>query len=858
MTFQAFLPAIVLMLSLAFVTIHATDCAIVNEPAYKVSAKQQNFVQKKPAEEIAAAKVSDTCSAADGPANLPQGALSSFGRLPFHNGSRIHASEISPDGKLLATLSSRSATVWNTATGQPLHRFFFDVPSWPGYRRGLAFSPDSKRLACGPTSEHIFVWDLASGKEVRRFTTVFEMFGYSFLRFSADGAALIVESNDVLSWLNVETGAAIRRLPHGRIKQLSPDDKTFVIVRQTNRQVLIGDAVIGQIKHTLPIAAQFHGTDQGVLFLPDGITLAVVHYFEDFTSEVQFWNVNTGKRQERIWPLPKSAVGIWHRLTLSPDRKVLYSTLRRYSLEANKELPPIPLGWTTAVFPLPDGKTLIAVGLEEIHRWDVVNGKGISKPKDFIHWRETAISPDGCWLALRGAQSHDGFLELCDTASGKAKRIAWPWGNGAHIAFTSDGRSLAVNEYGHLQFLRVPEMAEAKKLAPAGKYDIQEASLHFSADARHLALVRDTGLMRLYDLTTDKEVWSLEDTSRALFTPDGKRLLAESRKDGKLRLHDLATKKTVFEVKRPVDRGNSRRGGARITDWAFSPDGRVLAVAMTGGHVCLLDAKTGKERSRFLSVPIEHPFGVDDYYLHATAIAFSPDGQWLAGGGDDGYLRIWDVPMRRELHRLHGHEGGTRSLGFSANGRRLVSFGDGEGLVWDLRPRNEIRTGSNPFMDLSAKEGPTVYRAVWTMADDAQAPAMLREKIPSKRVDIRPERIARLIGDLRAEQFSVRNAAMRSLAELEGIARTALVGAMEKNPPLEMKRRIETLLSEIDTPSETALQISRAVLAMELNVSDAARKLLQDWSEGTSGLRLTEESRAALARRRMSPGLNRR
>jgi hypothetical protein len=100
----------------------------------------------------------DADGAQKGAAKLPEGALTSFGRLPFQNGSRIHASEMSPDGKLLATLSSRSATVWNTATGQPVHRFFFDIPAWPGYRRGLAFSPDSKRLACGPSSEHIFVW----------------------------------------------------------------------------------------------------------------------------------------------------------------------------------------------------------------------------------------------------------------------------------------------------------------------------------------------------------------------------------------------------------------------------------------------------------------------------------------------------------------------------------------------------------------------------------------------------------------------------------------------------------------------------------------------------------------------------
>src|SRR5947209_17480432 len=71
---------------------------------------------------------------------LPEGALATFGRMPYHNGARIHASELSADGKRLATLGARSATVWDTATGRPLHRFFFAVQAWPGHDRVLSFS----------------------------------------------------------------------------------------------------------------------------------------------------------------------------------------------------------------------------------------------------------------------------------------------------------------------------------------------------------------------------------------------------------------------------------------------------------------------------------------------------------------------------------------------------------------------------------------------------------------------------------------------------------------------------------------------------------------------------------------------
>src|SRR5207302_1492576 len=161
------------------------------------------------------------------------------------------------------------------------------------------------------------------------------------------------------------------------------------------------------------------------------------------------------------------------------------------------------------------------------------------------------------------------------------------------------------------------------------------------------------------------EIWSHKDVWKTCFTPDSKRLVVDARDRSALSLYDLATKNVVFEIKRPSDRGGMRsgRGGASIADWAFSPNGRILALAMTGGHVVLLDAATGKERGRFLALDVELAARPGEYYFHVTKLAFSPDGHWLAGGGSDGFLRVWEVATRREMHRLHGHERDTQALG---------------------------------------------------------------------------------------------------------------------------------------------------------------------------------------------------
>jgi WD40 repeat protein/tRNA A-37 threonylcarbamoyl transferase component Bud32 len=67
------------------------------------------------------------------------------------------------------------------------------------------------------------------------------------------------------------------------------------------------------------------------------------------------------------------------------------------------------------------------------------------------------------------------------------------------------------------------------------------------------------------------------------------------------------------------------------------------------------------------------------------SVAFSPDGRWLASGGDDKAIRIWDMAAGQTARILHGHTGQVGSLAFSANGRWLASAGEDKTIrVWDL------------------------------------------------------------------------------------------------------------------------------------------------------------------------------
>ncbi|HLX58106.1 MAG TPA: WD40 repeat domain-containing protein [Ktedonobacteraceae bacterium] len=170
------------------------------------------------------------------------------------------------------------------------------------------------------------------------------------------------------------------------------------------------------------------------------------------------------------------------------------------------------------------------------------------------------------------------------------------------------------------------------------------SGLAWSPDGQRIASISDDGTLQVWDAFTGQHVVSNIISSPSArgepaalnavaFSPNGKYLAIGGA--GQAILLDAATAKIV---------GNYGPQGGQANAVAFSPDGKYLAVGRDNLTVQVLDVAAQTSVYTYTG----HIDGV-------FTVAWSPDGKRIASGGADGTVQVWDALTGSHEYTYRGH-----------------------------------------------------------------------------------------------------------------------------------------------------------------------------------------------------------
>ncbi len=339
--------------------------------------------------------------------------------------------------------------------------------------------------------------------------------------------------------------------------------------------------------------------------------------------------------------------------------------------------------WVTALALHPD-PSFVAVGYDDgtIGYWDApghhpIFGKNLSFHKKTIS--AIAISPDGKRLA---AASEDKTISIWDTATGKY--IGCLSGHTDRIpALAWHPSSAFLVSAGWDTTARVWDASTLEPAVLLNSHAAQVTAIAFSRDGKYLACADSANTVHVWDFAARRTLHKLkiaEAEIRTLaFSADGKYLAANG--DRIVHLWNPQTGRTYGNV--------GPRPHAKTTV-SLNPDGSRLATNAGGAQPGLWDTTATQ-----IAVPLESDGPVQ-------ALAFSPDGKWIAGALDNR-IRLWDS-AGKTVADWDGPEEPITALAFSPDSQALASGSDKGTTVWIWR----VADGEPTLLIPDALDGCTI------------------------------------------------------------------------------------------------------------------------------------------------------
>jgi WD40 repeat protein/DNA-directed RNA polymerase subunit M/transcription elongation factor TFIIS len=230
------------------------------------------------------------------------------------------------------------------------------------------------------------------------------------------------------------------------------------------------------------------------------------------------------------------------------------------------------------------------------------------------------------------------------------------------LCLTPDNRLLAVGLDDNR--VRVWDYVAKKEKAVLAGHHEPVIAVALSPDGKYLASGGTDKFVRLWDVALERPIQTYElrsDHPAVAFTPDSNTLIVAGADEKDVKLWDLKTHALKQTIEHP-----------RASALALTPDGKFLAAGGNGATVWNLE--TGKKIA-----------GVDGHRGIVLAVAMTSDAKILFTASADDTVKIWDTATSTERKTLAGHERSMHCLALTPDGKILAAgSSDGKVSLWEV------------------------------------------------------------------------------------------------------------------------------------------------------------------------------
>lgn len=601
----------------------------------------------------------------------------------------ILAVAVSPDGELFAAGGASSHIhLWRVGDGELL-----SICRGRGrWVWALAFSPNQTLLASGGSDGVVRLWEVAevsrsqlAANEVS--ATHHALEGHSdtifALAFRPDGQWLASASADhtIRLWDVVDKQLSQILLGHTATVYavtFSPNGQ-FLVSASRDQSVRVWRAATGECLQILP----GHQTEVvACRFSPDGQWLVTA----SVDGKILVWQMVTSENPHTVYAhlyrtFTNDAAEL-AALALSPDGQAIATngpdaTIRLWSRTAGTLLRTFH-GHTENVQALafhPNGKTLLSGGWDQAVRlWDSSTGYLLRTHQGYTNAiNAVTLSPDGQTLVSGNA---DGTLCHWQRMVRNVGQLLPAHAGSVQAAlFHPDGRLLASG--GSDRIIHLWQMVDGQLTLAQTFYGHRDGILHlaFSPSGHLLASSSLDRTVRLWDTATGECRQLFRSSNRLVhalaFSPDGQSLVSGS-DDGQIYRWPLTDESADGQAEISTDGVQpltTLPGGCSTL--AFSADGETLAGAGPDHMIFLWRADDG-DPLLTLKTPVN-----STVYAVAFRPHQAPQTPQLASSSGTGALCFWSIDLANRLHHLNymrnEHRGSVRSIHFTADGETLLS-----------------------------------------------------------------------------------------------------------------------------------------------------------------------------------------